>query len=89
MRKSLDFADVTVACEDGPQIEANKIILTASIPFFQAILKKNKHSHPLIYLRVMKSNLSYVWSLVYALRELKNKSRDNSKWVKIGDFFTI
>ena len=42
MRKSLDFADVTVACEDGPQIEANKIILTASIPFFQAILKKNK-----------------------------------------------
>ena len=74
---------------DGHQIEAHKVILAASSPFFQAILKKNKHSHPLIYLRVMKSNLSYVWSLVYALRELKNKSRDNSKWVKIGDFFTI
>ena len=71
LRKSPDFADVTLACEE---IEAHKIIPAASSPFFQAILKKNKHSHPLIYLRVMKSNLSYVWSLVYALRELKNKS---------------
>ena len=33
---------------DGHQIEAHKVILAASSPFFQAILKKNKHSHPLI-----------------------------------------
>ena len=53
LRKSPDFADVTLACEE---IEAHKIIPAASSPFFQAILKKNKHTHPLIYLRGMKSN---------------------------------
>ena len=25
--------------------------------------------------------------MVYGLRELKNKSQDNSEWVKNGDFF--
>ena len=32
------------------------MILAASSPFFQRILKKNKHSHPLIYLKGMKSD---------------------------------
>ena len=50
-----DFADVTLACEDGHQIEAHKVILAASSPFFQTILMRNKHSHPLIYMRGMKS----------------------------------
>ena len=48
LRDDNDFADVTLACEDGHQIEAHKVVLAASSPFFQAILKKNKHSHPLI-----------------------------------------
>ena len=56
LRESTDFADVTLACEDGHQIEAHKVVLAASSPFFQAILKRNKHSHPLIYMRGMKSN---------------------------------
>ena len=55
LREGSDFADVTLACEDGHQIEAHKVILAASSPFFQAILKKNKHSHPLIYMRGIKS----------------------------------
>ena len=55
LRESTDFADVTLACEDGHQIEAHKVVLAASSPFFQAILKRNKHSHPLIYMRGMKS----------------------------------
>ena len=55
LRESTDFADVTLACEDGHQIEAHKVVLAASSPFFQAILQRNKHSHPLIYMRGMKS----------------------------------
>ena len=51
----LDFADVTLACEDGHQVEANKIILAASSPLFLSLLKRNKHSHPIIYLRGMKA----------------------------------
>ena len=50
LREENDFADVTLACEDGHQIEANKVVLAATSPFFQTILKKNKHSHPLIHL---------------------------------------
>ena len=54
LRESTDFADVTLACEDGHQIEAHKVVLAASSPFFEAILKRNKHSHPLIYMRGIK-----------------------------------
>ena len=56
LRDSTDFVDVTLACEDGHQIEAHKVILAASSPFFQAILMRNKHSHPLIYMRGLKSD---------------------------------
>ena len=56
LRDSSDFVDVTLACEDGHQIEAHKVILAASSPFFQAILMRNKHSHPLIYMRGLKSD---------------------------------
>ena len=45
-----EFTDVTLACEDGQQIEAHKVILAASSPFFEKILQKSKHPHPLIYL---------------------------------------
>ena len=56
LRNTTDFVDVTLACEDGRQIEAHKVILAATSPFFEKILKENKHSHPLIYMRGMKSD---------------------------------
>ena len=46
---------MTLACEDGQQVEAHKLVLIASSPFFLNILKKNKNSHPLIYMRGVKS----------------------------------
>ena len=49
LRKDNDFTDVTLACEDGQQVEAHKVILVASRPFFQKLLGRNKHPHPLIY----------------------------------------
>ena len=55
LRESLDFVDVTLACEDGHQVEAHKVILAAASPFFQSVFKRNKHSHPLIYMRGLKS----------------------------------
>ena len=56
LRGDSDFADVTLACEDGKQFEAHKVILAASSPFFKNILSKNKHAHPLIYMRGLKSD---------------------------------
>ena len=52
---SLDFADVTLACEDGEQFEAHKIILATSSPFFRNLLKRNKNTNPIIYMRGVKS----------------------------------
>ena len=51
LRSDKDFTDVTLACEDGQQVEAHKLVLISSSPFFKDLLKGNKHSHPLIYMR--------------------------------------
>jgi len=55
LRSDIEFSDVTLACEDGNQMEAHKVILASSSPFFQSLLRKNKHPHPLIYMRGIKS----------------------------------
>ena len=55
LREDREFTDVTLACEDGQQVEAHKVILASSSPFFQNLLRRNKHPHPLIYMRSMKS----------------------------------
>ena len=56
LREDGDFSDVTLVCEDGKQFEAHRVTLATSSPFFQNILRRNKHSHPLIYMRGMKSD---------------------------------
>ena len=50
-----DFTDVTLVCEDGQQVEAHKLVLVASSPFFKNILTKSKHPHTLIYMRGVRS----------------------------------
>ena len=54
LRKDSDFTDVTLACEDGQQLEVHKVILAASSPFYRNIFKRNKHAHPLIFMRNVK-----------------------------------
>ena len=51
IRKDFEFADVTLACEDGQQLEAHRVILAASSPFFQRLFRRNQHTHPLLYMR--------------------------------------
>merc|ERR1712204_48585 len=66
LREDREFADVTLACEDGQQVEAHKVILVSSSPFFMSLLRRNKHSHPLIYMRGMKSeNLLAIVDFLY------------------------
>ena len=55
LRDDKEFTDVTLASEDGQQMEAHKVVLAAASPFFEKILQRNKHSHPLIYLRGFQS----------------------------------
>eukprot|EP00092_Neocalanus_flemingeri_P041853 GFUD01045587.1.p1 GENE.GFUD01045587.1~~GFUD01045587.1.p1 ORF type:complete len:337 (-),score=63.10 GFUD01045587.1:112-1122(-) len=53
LREDKDFFDVTLACDDE-QIQAHKVILSACSPFFRQILKRNRHEHPLLYLKGVK-----------------------------------
>ena len=55
LREDKDFTDVTLACEDGKQVEVHKLVLAASSPFFMQLLRRNKHPHPLIYMKGVKS----------------------------------
>ena len=41
LKENKDLTDVTLACEDGQQVEAHKVILAASSPFFQKLLGRN------------------------------------------------
>merc|ERR1712179_116442 len=64
--KKQDFLDVTIACDDD-QIEAHKVVLSAASPFFQNILKRNPHSHPLIYLRgTTKKDMEAILEFIYS-----------------------
>ena len=66
LRDDQDFTDVTLAYEDGQKIEAHKVILAASSPVLQKLLNLNKHPHPLIYMRGMKSeDLSAIIDFLY------------------------
>ena len=78
LKEEKDFSDVTLVCADQ-QVEAHKVILAASSPFFKRVLRKAQHSHPLIFLKGVKfSDLESVLSFVYngevnvAQADLKN-----------------
>ena len=55
LRQDNEFIDVTLACEDGQLVGAHKIVLTSFSPLFKNLLKSNKHKHPLVYMRGVKS----------------------------------
>ena len=54
LRKDLDFADVTLACEDK-QFELHKLVISSGSKLFRNLLKKCKTSKPLIYLRGLQA----------------------------------
>ena len=65
LRDDKDFFDVTLAC-DEEQIQAHKVILSACSPFFRTVLRRNPHSHPLLYLKGVKhSELQAVLNFMY------------------------
>ena len=66
LRDDKEFTDVTLACEDGQQVEAHKVVLISSSPFFLNLLKRNKHPHPLVYMRGLKyDNLLSMLDFLY------------------------
>ena len=43
LREDKDFTDVTLVCEDGMKIDVHKVIIANSSPFFDNVLRQNKH----------------------------------------------
>ena len=65
LRNEKEFFDVTLACDDE-QLQAHKVILSACSPFFRNILRRNKHDHPLLYLKGVKyADLVSVLNFMY------------------------
>ena len=79
LRSDNDFSNVTLACEDGFQVSAHKVILASSSPFFMNILKMNKNPHPLIYMRGIESGdlLAIVDFLYYGEAEIDQERLDS------------
>ena len=64
--KEEDFLDVTIACDDD-QVNAHKVILSAASPFFHNILKRNPHSHPLLYVKgTVKKDMLALLDFIYS-----------------------
>ena len=50
LRADNDFTDITLACEDGKQVEAHKVILASASPIFRDLLKRYSHPRPWVYI---------------------------------------
>ena len=81
-----DFVDVTLASDDGKQLKAHKVILSACSPFLRNILLQNPHPHPLIYLNNIRwVNLKKILEFMYLGRvevgeqDLKSFMEDANK----------
>ena len=60
-----DFADVTLVGEDY-EVEAHRLVLSSGSNFFQQLLKKTRHPHPLLYLKgTLKSDIEAILSFLY------------------------
>ena len=66
LREASDFCDVTLVCEDGQQVAAHKIVLSAASSVLRNMLKNNKHSHPMLFFLGIKSrDLTSLVSFIY------------------------
>ena len=61
-----DFSDVTLVTEDKKRIKANIHILSSCSPFFKDILKKEKNSNAIMYLRdIQYSEMESIMQFIY------------------------
>ena len=66
LREDRNHFDVTLACDDGLQIQAHKIILSAGSKLFNDIFRQSKHPSPFIYLKgIGRPELEHILDFLY------------------------
>merc|ERR1712243_492935 len=66
LRSRSEFHDVTLVSDDQKQISAHKVVLSVCSDFFNTILEKNKHSHPMICLDgISSAQLENILDYIY------------------------
>ena len=66
LRAGEHFSDVTLVSKDGQAVKAHKVLLSATSPLLDAILKLQDHPKPLIFMRgvnadVLNSLLDFIY----------------------------
>ena len=56
LKDDRDLTDVTLVCKDGKEVEAHKVVLASTSPFFLELFKRNKHPHPLVFMKGVKGD---------------------------------
>jgi hypothetical protein len=59
LRNEDEFLDVTIAIDQDHQLQAHKVILSASSPYFHSLLKRNPSQHGQHPVLVMPPNIRY------------------------------
>ena len=89
LRNVTDFTDVTLVSDDGKEIEAHKVIISASCDFFNSIFRKNKHSNPYVYLYGISAKLlSGILDFIY-YGEVTVVSEDLNNFLTLAKNFKI
>ena len=89
LREETAFTDVTLAC-DGPQsFKVHRLILSASSPVFNVLLRKHTSSHALIYLRgILEKDLNSLIDFMYH-GEINVHEEDLDRFISLAEEFQI
>ena len=61
-----NFTDVTLACEDGEQIDTHRVILASCSSFFKRLLMKNPNKNQVVYMKgIHYTDLQAIINFIY------------------------
>ena len=89
LRNEEELFDVTLACDDGKQLEAHKVILSACSPIFRQMMARSKHPHPLVFMTGVNSReMENLFDFIYK-GEFKVEQKDLLGFLSIAQKFKI
>ena len=90
LRNAQEFLDVTVAVDEHHQLQAHKVILSASSPYFRSMLINNPSQHPVLVMppHVRPSDLGAVIDFIYQ-GEVKIPTSELTEFIALAQMLKI